>query len=550
MCIRDRVSSDINNVHKAFKVLDAINLIIVPFSSWSSNDYSYVSGIQLIDYFNDENNRGLVKRGLVDHSGWVQRGIPYAGNKLLTVSNEAVQVVDIANRDKPILNSSVDLARNVIDFMPINTKYGLELSTTTLYYWGAKPKSKVNLVPLSDPNTYKPYQSLELNGYFSKLYRVGQNFVAVGYVWDSKGGEYKVRIISFALKNSILKLIDSAEFAGNFNWYDYGCMMYGNWVEDIDRGYYGGGCYGNSSVAEQLDESRLVFADLKYQYFEEDGHYRYKYVVILKQVKLKSDGSIEVSDDFSIEFPDNAYPGGLVYQNMKAYITYYVPLNTGGNYSYAKAYVKVADLSRFDDVKFSNSINIPGTVIGASLSGHYVYTIDYQYDVSSKDYYRIVGYLNTLLLTEEKAYLQDRLEILPAASDNLYTYIGGYVVKDEKFYYTLFTHSWSEKYEDYRYSNLLKTVNLVDPENINVSSSISLKNNSTSSMRIVSDRLFITAYDYVSGLLVYKLTDPLFPEFEGFYRTDGWTSAENVTAFENKAYVTAGPYGVQVISLR
>ncbi|MCX7957607.1 MAG: beta-propeller domain-containing protein, partial [Deltaproteobacteria bacterium] len=220
------VSSDMNNIHKAFKVLDDINLIIIPFSSWSYKDYNYISGIQLIDYFNDENTKGLVKRGLVEHSGWVQRGIPYTGNKLLTVSNEAVQVVDIADRDKPVLNASIDLARNVIDFMPVDSTYGLELSTTTLYYWNSNPKSKVNLVPLTNPNTYKPYQSVELDGYFTKLFRVGSNFAAVGYIWDSSNGTYKVVIKSLSIRNSVLKVVDSAEFTGNFNWFYYGCPMY------------------------------------------------------------------------------------------------------------------------------------------------------------------------------------------------------------------------------------------------------------------------------------------------------------------------------------
>jgi uncharacterized secreted protein with C-terminal beta-propeller domain len=213
------VPTEKNDIHKAFKVLDEINLIIVPFSSWSYKNYDYISGIQLIDYFNDENNKGLVKRGLVEHSGWVQRGIPYPGEKLLTVSNEAVQVVDIANRDKPVVNATLELARNSVDFLPVDSTYGLELSTTTLYYWDNNPITKVNLVPLSNPNTSKPFQSLSLNGYFTKLYKVGTNFAAVGYLWDSNSNNYKVLIKSFSMKNSLLKVIDEAEFVGNYHWY-------------------------------------------------------------------------------------------------------------------------------------------------------------------------------------------------------------------------------------------------------------------------------------------------------------------------------------------
>lgn len=545
------VSEDMNDIHKAFKVLDDINLVIIPFSSWSYNSSKYISGIQLIDYFNNENLKGLVKRGLVEHSGWVQRGIPYAKEKLLTVSNEAVQVVDISNRDKPVLNAQLDLARNVIDFMPVDSKYGLELSNTTLYYWGANPKSKINLVPLSDPNIPKPYQSIELDGYFNKLYRAGSSYVAVGYNWDSNDGSYKVIIKSILLENSKLKLVDSAEFKGNFSWFYYGCPMYDyGYAEGKMGGYYYGGCYSGGSVAEQLPDGTLVFSGLKYDYNYDEENYRYKYTVILKQVKISSSGEIRMSDDFSFELPENAYTGGLAYQNMKAYITYYVPLNIKGDYSYARAYVKVADFSEFNNITFSSPINVPGTVIGASMSGKYIYTIDYQYYMDSKDYYRTIGYLNTLYLGEEKAYLMDRIEILPASSGNSYAYISNYIVRDEKFYYTIYSYSWDKNYENYTFSNVLKTVSLVDPEDIVIKSSILLKSQSTGMMNIISDRLFITSYDYISGLIVYKLTDPFNPEFEAFYRTDGWTSADNVSTMDNRAYVTAGPYGVQVITLR
>jgi len=546
------VPTEKNDIHKAFKVLDEINLIIVPFSSWSYKNYDYISGIQLIDYFNDENNKGLVKRGLVEHSGWVQRGIPYPGEKLLTVSNEAVQVVDIANRDKPVVKATLELARNSVDFLPVDSTYGLELSTTTLYYWDNNPITKVNLVPLSNPNMSKPFQSLSLNGYFTKLYKVGTNFAAVGYLWDSNSNNYKVLIKSFSIKNSLLKIIDEAEFVGNYNWYYYGCPMY-DYAGPIGRGgYYYGGCYGGgSSIAEQLPDQTLVFSNLKYDYTYEGNEYHYKYTVVMKQVKVKEDGSIVEGKEFSFGLPEDSYTGGLVYQNMKAYITYFVPLKVeNDDFYYVKAYVRVADLSEFDNIVFSNPVNIPGNVIGASISGKYIYTLDYQYLKVSKDEYRIVGYLNTLYLTDKKAYLQDRMEIIPAASDRTYNYIGSYIVQDEKLYYTLFTSSCNSDYSKCTYTNNLKTVSLLDPENISLKSSVALKNYSTGMMKIISNRLFITSFDYVSGLLVYKLTDPFNPVFEGFYRTDGWTSAENVSSVDNLAFVTAGPYGVQVIQLR
>lgn len=543
------VESDINNIHKAFKVLDEINLIIIPFSSWSRTGYTYISGVQLIDYFNNENVKGIVKRGLVEHSGWVQRGIPYIKDKLLTVSNEALQVVDISNRDKPVLDSKIDLARNVIDFLPVDENYGLELSTTTMYYWDAKPKSKLNLLPLSDPNTYKPYKSIELDGYFSKLYRSSSYFVATGYMWDNQNGNYKVMLKTFSLKDSTLKALDSIEFAGNFNWYYYGCPIYDYGMREgaVSRYYYGG-CYSGENIAQQIEDGRLIFSNLIYDYKYEGERYNYTYTIILKQVRVNENGTLSVSKDTTITLPQNAYIQGIVYQNMKGYLTYYVPIEINGNSGYAKAFVRILDLKDFDNISISQPINVPGTVIGSSISGDYIYTIDYQY--ASKDSYRTIAYLNTLLVSDNKAYLQDRIQILPAPEENSYSYISGYVVKDEKLYYTIYEYSWDKDYKNYNYKSTLNAVSLIDPENITLKSTTVLKGFSTGSMKLIDNRLFITSYDYVGGLLVYKLNDPFNPVFEGFYRTDGWTSADNVVASGNKAFVISGPYGVQTIILR
>jgi hypothetical protein len=233
---------------------------------------------------------------------------------------------------------------------------------------------------------------------------------------------------------------------------------------------------------------------------------------------------------------------------MKGYLTYYVPIEINGNSGYAKAFVRILDLKDFDNISISQPINVPGTVIGSSISGDYIYTIDYQY--ASRDSYRTIAYLNTLLVSDNKAYLQDRIQILPAPEENSYSYISGYVVKDEKLYYTIYQYSWDKDYKNYNYKSTLNAVSLIDPENITLKSTTVLKGFSTGSMKLIDNRLFITSYDYVGGLLVYKLIDPFNPVFEGFYRTDGWTSADNVVASGNKAFVISGPYGVQTIILR
>ena len=109
------VPAEMNDLHKAFKVLDALHLILVPFSSWSYMNNKEISGAQLIDYYFDPGTKQLTKRGIIEHSGSIERALPYNDTTVMTVSNEAFQTVDISNRDKPVIIKLLELARNSID---------------------------------------------------------------------------------------------------------------------------------------------------------------------------------------------------------------------------------------------------------------------------------------------------------------------------------------------------------------------------------------------------------------------------------------------------
>ena len=89
------VPSTADNCAQIFKVLPQNNLVMLPFQSWSSVDYRYIGGVQLIDYTRTK----LTKRGLIDNAGWVERGIPENDTTILTLSDEIFQVADITDRD-------------------------------------------------------------------------------------------------------------------------------------------------------------------------------------------------------------------------------------------------------------------------------------------------------------------------------------------------------------------------------------------------------------------------------------------------------------------
>lgn len=104
---------DQDRIHKAFRVLDDVGLILVPFSGWSNtvDQYgcgSYHSGVQLIDFAGDNLNL----RGIAPSYGEARRALLYS-NRMLTVSDDRVQTFDITNRDAPLEKSKAALAQQV-----------------------------------------------------------------------------------------------------------------------------------------------------------------------------------------------------------------------------------------------------------------------------------------------------------------------------------------------------------------------------------------------------------------------------------------------------
>lgn len=100
--------SEANNDWKAFKVWDSLGLITLPVQIWSREWNTQAARLYLVDF----NRQALRTRGHVDSRGQVQRGVPYDGH-VLSISDQNLQVIDIANRDNPIVRGELRLARFV-----------------------------------------------------------------------------------------------------------------------------------------------------------------------------------------------------------------------------------------------------------------------------------------------------------------------------------------------------------------------------------------------------------------------------------------------------
>jgi len=138
---------DQDRIHKAFKILDDRQLVLVPFSGWSGwNDTKlcsseYRSGIQLVDMKGDD----LTLRGMAPSRGEARRALIHR-DKLLALSDEAVDAFDITDRDKPQAIGNLTIARNVSRVLPMDAGYVARVNEN----WYGNQDSTLDFVKLAD----------------------------------------------------------------------------------------------------------------------------------------------------------------------------------------------------------------------------------------------------------------------------------------------------------------------------------------------------------------------------------------------------------------
>lgn len=114
------MAEDQDRVHKAFQVLDAANLVLMPFSGYTYDEDNcrskFQSGVQLIDWANDK----LVLAGVAGTLGEARRGFLH-DDRLFTVSEERVETFDISDHSAPKLTDSLKLTQNVLRTLDAGT---------------------------------------------------------------------------------------------------------------------------------------------------------------------------------------------------------------------------------------------------------------------------------------------------------------------------------------------------------------------------------------------------------------------------------------------
>lgn len=152
-------AEDQDRIHKAFKVLPDLGLLLVPFSAWSSNDLgcsNYDSGVQLVDWANDT----LVKRGVAPMRGNAKRAF-LIDDSLLALSDEQLRSFDFSDRDNPAKTGEVQLSAQVSKTIVV----GDHLVRMASDWWTDEPR--LELVPLSSPDQAQAVGAIDLGSMLS-----------------------------------------------------------------------------------------------------------------------------------------------------------------------------------------------------------------------------------------------------------------------------------------------------------------------------------------------------------------------------------------------
>lgn len=502
------VPGDRDDFAKVFKVLPSENLVVFPYQAWSTTDWRYVGGVQLIDWQGDT----LVKRGLVQDAGWVERAVPYENDTLFTIANELFQVLDIGDRDAPRVRGRVELARNVQQFAVLDDTHAVQLDGD---WW--RGDTRLTVTPLSDPDTGTPVSSLRVPAPYGRMWTHGKLAYVAG-LRDGAGGESRTRVDVVDLSNPSTPKVR-------------GSVKLPEQVHPGYRSWYWG--WGDEAV--QVGGSTLAFHRYTYNYWYEDcegcgGGTRQPHRVHL--VDLSDPDAPKVGA--TVSFADANWVWGLKAEGQTLYLSEYRLFERNGQQR-ARYFLRRVDVANPSKPVVHEPVNVPGYFVGASPDGRHVYTVETWWDRQAQV---SMSRLYALELSGERAYLRGWVD--------LKGWLGSLHVDGTNVWASA---QWSETVASeagtrWVSHSQLVSVSFADPASPQVAGRAAMPVDYGWLLRVADGRAFVAGGP---GLFTYDVSDAARPVFEGFHRTQGWV--QDVVTKGSKAYLPTGYYGVQTLEL-
>ncbi|HRQ70678.1 MAG TPA: beta-propeller domain-containing protein [bacterium] len=395
---------------KAFKIYDDLGLILLPVNEYEENTWRYMYKLYLLDF---DLEKGLKQRGSVTSDSPVMRGVALENEKIISIGDRHVMMIDAADRDKPEILSTAVMAYYVEN---INTCGNKLCGIDSSYY--SQPSTLVTYEPGNDTNPVNWRSnpvSKEAYSYANLIKSGDMGYVFNNMYWyyygPEDGGE-----IAFADASAEDETETDAKYVKIFKFDDaknpeeIGSVKILPLEDESEKYYYS---YNNAAVSTT---GALAFTNQDYDYFypesdcyesetdcvvKGEGYSIYRssmYVYDISDPSVKEAKPVVISNDGrALDYDTKIIANGSTF--------WYTDCERKGVdekdrellYCYAVP-VDVKDPAK--PVK-GKKVNIPGKIIGMSDDGKYLYTYHYMWndEVSQDDenYYNST-YFQTLYI--------------------------------------------------------------------------------------------------------------------------------------------------------
>ena len=519
---------------KAFRVVDEQNLMLVPFSGWSEQVVdggkvgSYTNGFQILSFdLAATDKTALTARGIVTQEGTVSRAFAHE-DRLVSLSDRRLQTVDATDLDEPKTTGSLELARDVSDFA-IAAGHAVTLSTPG-WSWTSQ-ETEVRVTALADPEG-DVLGRLALPFYAQRLLADGDRLVVLGWptTWDGSSAVAVVDLTNPAAP----ALLRKPDLLGR--------------PYDQTR-----------SESLYLQSARIVAGKLVVPSWTSTADASGQWSTTSSLVVL----DLATGDSGRLALP-GAMAGDLVADGSALWASHSESAGQGGAQPLAKFFADRLDVSDATNPAIAASVNVPGTLVGAS--GATLFTRDYRWTSDG----HVEHALAELTVSGAKAVLRSYLPV----DDGL----GRIVVDGRRLYATTQPWWWSNTTSNgvslMTYAST-DTAGLSEVSRVEVNDWVQLREVAGGHLflgngywggpweygvygpmarggavadgvagRGVSD---VGWYAPASGLVDFSLAEPDHPSFRQSLRTNGWVQGLAVDG--GMLYLSSGIYGLQRATL-
>lgn len=501
---------------KAFTLDAARGLAVLPYSGWDMYGARYRNGLQLVEL----TANALSTAGMAQTKGWVERGI-FVGERLVSLSDLALSVIDYSNRQSPRVVNELTLARNVVATLP--TDMGIaEVSSDWWDYDSSH--SLIRMLPKAQAEESADVgavPSLEIEGVNARVFANGHLLYVLttlrcpGANAGCTQAAVQVQVVDFSGGAPVLRGKIALPNGSSDPW---GWGWYGFWWYDW---------WGGDAVA-QVEGDALALRKWIPKY-DSSGNYN------------GSDSELIVLDFANADAPRVAstvvqsdaagWWGNLKVVGSTLYSTEYEWVDShdqrGG---WVRYYLDAIDLSDRAHPRIKTHINVPGILVGGDASDpDVIYTMDYRWDgnVARNDF-------DVLRVRGHKASLLS------------HTRLNGWV--GQSFVVGTTVYVSTQIYEE----NKAPRVELHAIDASKTSRPVDRVASDTGwgwLLAVVGDRALVTSgWGSSQAIDVYVLRDGKAPKFDQTVRSRGW-SLNGVVRDGNALYLASGYWGVQRIAL-